>query len=111
MKCSHADIQLHSKIKLVIIRCAMGQMLCQRRYSKKRRICPDLDCGTIWHEFKNAKPAVTAVSFPSATESLHIEHHLVYIRSESILIHAPSDIILIDILLGLLVNSVSMMST
>ena len=84
MKCSHADIQLHSKIKLVIIRCAMGQMLCQRRYSEKWRICPDLDCGTIWHEFKNSKPAVSAVSFPSATESLHIEHHLVYVCSESI---------------------------
>ena len=64
----------------------MGKMLGSIGYAKQRRVSLYLYSLAIRHELKYTKPSVTTVAFPSASEDLHIEHHLMHIATGSILV-------------------------
>ena len=87
-------------------------MLCKIRDTEKRRICPDLDSLSVWHELQNTKPSVTSVAFPATSKSLGVEHHLINVNAGLVLIDSPADslVITIDDLAIHLLTGMSMMT-
>ena len=77
---------LYNHIELIIGSSTMSQVFCGRRNAKQRRIGVYLDGLAIRKELQDAEPTITTIAFPSSTQDLYVEHHLMYCFANSVFV-------------------------